>query len=30
VQEMEVQRWAAKIDYLEEQEKTLSEDLALL
>lgn len=30
MQEMEVQRWGAKIDYLEEQERTLSEDLALL
>lgn len=30
MQEMEVQRWTTRIDFLEEQERNLSEDLALL
>lgn len=30
VQEMEVNRWATRIEFLEEQERNLSEDLALL
>lgn len=30
MQEMEVQRWANKVEILEEQERALSEDLALL
>lgn len=30
MQEMEVQRWSTRIEFLEEQERNLSEDLALL